>query len=68
MLDKKPPYDVLPVQVELSEIGQASLGLVERVETAIKTKLGASAKITILASKSLPVTEGKTKRVMRTYK
>jgi phenylacetate-CoA ligase len=54
--------------VELSEIGQASLGLVERVETAIKTKLGASAKITILASKSLPVTEGKTKRVMRTYK
>ena len=68
VLDKKPPYDILPVQVELSEIGQASLGLVERVETAIKTKLGASAKITILASKSLPVTEGKTKRVMRTYK
>ena len=67
VLDKKPPYHFLPVHVELSDTGQASPGLVEHIETAIKSKLGASAKITILASKSFPVTEGKTKRVMRTY-
>ena len=37
------------------------------VEKAMKQKLGATARVTVLPPKSLPVTEGKTKRVIRTY-
>ncbi|MEH6442503.1 MAG: hypothetical protein V7784_01275 [Oceanospirillaceae bacterium] len=67
VLDKQPPYDYLPVQVELAPFGQACENLAAIIEAAIKTKLGASAQITILPPNSFPVTEGKTKRVVRTY-
>jgi phenylacetate-CoA ligase len=37
------------------------------IETAIKRNLGASARVTLLPHGSLPVTEGKTARVIRSY-
>ena len=65
VLDQNPPYDVLPVQVELAPGREAADGLAGSVEQAIKSKLGASARVTLLPAASLPVTEGKTRRVVR---
>ncbi len=67
ILEAPPPYDVLPVQVELAKGQQATSQLSETIEQNIKKKLGASAKIILLPFGSLPVTEGKTKRVVRSY-
>ena len=67
VLDRPPPYDFLPVQVELAkgQVGGNDIGAA--VEMAIKSKLGATAHVSILPAASLPVTEGKTIRVVRTY-
>jgi phenylacetate-CoA ligase len=67
ILDRKPPYDFLPVQVELAKGRNESDGLSRRIAEMIKTKLGAKSEVTVLRAGSLPVTEGKTKRVLRTY-
>ncbi len=67
VLDTKPPYDVLPVEVELADGQGSGEGIGAAVEKAMKQKLGATARVTVLPPKSLPVTEGKTKRVIRTY-
>jgi phenylacetate-CoA ligase len=66
--DQRPPYDFLPVQVELAKGQGRAPGLASRVERAIKSKLGATARVTVLPAASFPVTEGKTKRVLRTHK
>ena len=67
ILDHQPPYDFLPVHVELAKGQTASDGLASHIEQAIKSKLGATAHVTILPQESFPVTEGKTIRVVRTY-
>ncbi len=67
VLDQSPPYDFLPVQVELAKGRSAGEGLADRLERAIKSKLGATARIAVLPAASFPVTEGKTKRVVRTH-
>jgi phenylacetate-CoA ligase len=67
VLDTPPPFDVLPVEVELAAGASGGDGLGQAVEQAIKQTLGATARVTVLAHGSLPVTEGKTKRVIRTY-
>mgnify|MGYP001599264518 CR=1 FL=1 len=66
VLDGPPPYDVLPVQVELAANATAASGLAAAVEGAIKAALGATARVSVLPHGSFPVTEGKTRRVMRT--
>jgi phenylacetate-CoA ligase len=69
VLDKGPPYDFLPLQVELakgqgaSDSARKSLGA--DVAGAIKKKLGASARVVVLPPGSFPVTAGKTRRVVR---
>ncbi len=67
VLPGPPPYDVLPVQVEQAAgaAAEPGPGLAARVEAAIKTQLGASARVTVLPPGSLPLTEGKTRRVIR---
>lgn len=66
-LDSPPPHDVLPVQAELAK-GRGDDGtLVARLEAAIKNRLGATARVTIVPAGSFPVTEGKTRRVIRNY-
>ncbi len=67
VLDQRPPHDFLPVRVELAKGQRAGAGLGGRIERAIKSKLGAKAVVTVLASGSFPVTEGKTSRVSRPY-
>ncbi|WNJ99736.1 hypothetical protein L2D14_17975 [Thalassospiraceae bacterium LMO-JJ14] len=67
VLDTPPPYDVLPVNVELAKGKQGGAGLAHSVEAAIKSALGATARVEVLAPNSLDITEGKTKRVVRNY-
>jgi len=67
ILDQPPPYNFLTVQVELAkgQTGGDEIGAF--VEQAIKSKLGATARVSVLPAASFPVTEGKTKRVVRAY-
>ena len=67
VLDAPPPYHVLPVQAELAK-GQVDDGtLAQRLEAALKSELGASGRVTIVPNGTFPVTEGKTRRVIRSY-
>ncbi len=67
VLDQKPPHDYLPVQVELAEGASADTGLAAALEQTIKAKIRVTARIEILPHGAFPVTQGKTRRVMRTY-
>lgn len=62
-----PPHDVLPVEAELADGCAAEDALARRLEAEIKRELGVTARVTLLAPASLPRTEGKTRRVVRTH-
>ena len=70
-LDTRPPYDYLPLAVELSANvtadTSADVGLAELVERAIKKNLGAAARVSLQPAGSFELTEGKTRRVLRNY-
>ena len=65
VLDHPPPYNHLPVQVELAHGYVINDELASKVAARLKQNLGASAHVSLLAAGSLPATEGKTKRVIR---
>ena len=65
-LDRRPPYDRLPVAVELARAPAAD-GLAQAIETAVKRALGVSARVTLLPAGSYELSEGKTRRVLRNY-
>jgi len=67
VLDTPPPHHVLPVQAELARNQIDNGTLAHRLEQDFKAKLGATIRATILQPGTLPVTEGKTKRVIRSY-
>ncbi len=67
VLDSKPPHDVLPLQVELAKEHDPADDLAARVAAKIKSSLGTTALVTIVAAGTFPVTAGKTARVLRTY-
>ncbi len=67
ILDQPPPYDVLPVHVELASGIERSTGLSEQIERKFKKALGVTTKLTLLPKGSFEVTEGKTRRVLRSY-
>jgi phenylacetate-CoA ligase len=67
VLQKKPPYDVLPISVELAAIDQPVDELAGNIEHALKKALGASCKLKLLPANSFELSEGKTRRVERTY-
>ncbi len=67
VLNSPPPYDFLPVEVELARNAGAVEGLGEAVAAAIKGRLGATARVSVLDNGSFPATEGKTRRVLRRY-
>ncbi len=67
VLDHAPPYDFLPLQVELAKGQNVTRKLAGKVEQAIKTRLGASAKVSVLPAASFAGTPGKTPRVVRRY-
>lgn len=65
ILDGPPPYDYLPVEVELAEGSAHPQGFAQVLESALKRELGATARIHVLPPHALPRTEGKTRRVFR---
>lgn len=67
VLDTPPPHDVLPVQVEIAAGAEDDGTLAHRVAAALKSQLGATASVSVLPAGHFPVTEGKTRRVIRSY-
>ena len=65
VLDGPPPYDYLPVEVELTEGAAHPQDFDQVIEAAIKRELGATARVRVLPPLALPRTEGKTRRVVR---
>lgn len=66
-LSHPPPYDVLPVEVELAPESGEAPQLSEHIERDIKRRIGVTARVTVLPPDSLPRTEGKTRHVIREY-
>jgi phenylacetate-CoA ligase len=66
ILDSPPPYDALPLEVELAD-GARREGLAAALEARIKRDLGSTAKVTLVEPMSLPRSEGKTRRVVRQF-
>lgn len=67
VLNHPPPYDYLPLEVELAVAFDAPGGLANRLENEIKQKVGISSRVKLLEPASLPRSEGKTRRVIREY-
>ncbi len=67
VLETKPPFDLLPLQVELAKGRIERDNLAERVTRAFKSSLGATASVRVVAAGTFPLTEGKTRRVVRTH-
>jgi phenylacetate-CoA ligase len=65
VLDGPPPFDTLPVQVELAKDVAVSPDLAGHIEQAFKRSLGATTRIVLKPHGYFPATEGKTKRVIR---
>ncbi|OAN79183.1 CoF synthetase [Jannaschia sp. EhC01] len=66
-LDAPPPHDRLPVIAEVAEGREAAHDLADQVAARIKQRLGAKAQVTLVPHGTFPLTEGKTKRVIRGY-
>lgn len=66
-LNQPPPYDHLALSVELADGLEEQSGLVNKLEKRIKQKIGVSAKVKVLPPMSLPRTEGKTRRIIKTF-
>ena len=68
VLDTPPPYDLLPVHAELAEgIQDDDNTLSLRLEKRFKQELGATIRVKTVPYGTFPRTEGKTKRVIRSY-
>ena len=67
VLDTPPPHDILPVHAEVAKGVAITDALGERIEREFKRSLGATARVTLHPHGSFEVTEGKTRRVIRSY-
>ncbi len=67
ILETPPPFDFLPVMVELAKGRQDDGALSARIEASVKQDLGATAKVRIVPHGTFGTTEGKTRRVERRY-
>lgn len=67
ILDQPPPFDVLPLTCELARGVANEPALARKIEADLKRNLGATARVTLVPHGTFPVTEGKTKRVIRSY-
>ncbi|MBN2905105.1 MAG: AMP-binding protein [Rhodobacteraceae bacterium] len=64
-LTTPPPHDTLPVIAELAPGVDPAPDLAGRIAAAIKSRLGATADVTLHPAGSFPRTQGKTRRVIR---
>ena len=68
VLDTPPPHDRLPLRVERRAGAPDDPTLASRIAAALKRDLGATATVEVLPPGSFPVTDGKTARVIRSYR
>lgn len=68
VLDTPPPHDRLPLRVERRAGAPDDPALASRIAAALKRDLGATVTVEVLPPGSFPVTEGKTARVIRSYR
>jgi phenylacetate-CoA ligase len=68
VLDTPPPHDRLPLSVERSAGAPDDPTLASRIAAALKRDLGATATVEVMPPGSFPVTDGKTARVIRSYR
>ena len=66
-LTHPPPYDYLPIKVELAHEMEGQSELATELEQHIKQQIGVSAKVNLLPPLSLPRTEGKTRRIVKSF-
>ncbi|MEJ2177796.1 MAG: hypothetical protein P8Y12_07560 [Gammaproteobacteria bacterium] len=66
-LDQPPPYDFLPLEVELANMTGDSEKLEAGLKNQITQQIGVSARVRVLPPMSLPRTAGKTKRVVKSF-
>ncbi|NIQ12584.1 hypothetical protein GWN42_27990 [candidate division KSB1 bacterium] len=67
MLNSKPPYDRLEIEVEQAHKHTNPTSLAAEIEGAIKKHIGVTANVSLLAPNTFPKTEGKTKRVRKNF-
>ena len=67
VLNSKPPYDRLEIEVEQAHKHANPTSLAAEIEGAIKKHIGVTANVSLLAPNSFPKTEGKTKRVRKNF-
>ena len=61
------PYDALPLVVELVDAADTRGDLGSAVALAVKRRLGVSARVDVVGARTLPRTDGKTRRVVRAH-
>lgn len=67
VLNSKPPYDRLELEVELAHEHSNPAALVAEMKDAIKKHIGVTANVRLMAPNTFPKTEGKTKRVRKNF-
>jgi phenylacetate-CoA ligase len=67
-LETPPPFDRLPVQAEMVSGRSPDPDLAQNIAAALRTAIRASAEITLLPHGTLPLSEGKSRRVLRSYR
>ena len=67
VLNSKPPYDRLELEVEQVREHTNPMSLVAEIEGGIKKHIGVTTNVSLLAPNTFPKTEGKTKRVRKNF-
>jgi phenylacetate-CoA ligase len=67
VLNSKPPYDRLELEVELAREHHNPRSLMAEIKDSIKKHIGVTANVSLLAPNTFPKTEGKTKRVRKNF-
>jgi phenylacetate-CoA ligase len=67
-LKTPPPFDRLPVEAELALGHPADPELAQEIAETLRTAIRASAEINLLDHGTLPLSEGKSRRVVRSYR
>jgi phenylacetate-CoA ligase len=67
-LETPPPFDRLPVQAEMVSGRSPDPDLAQNIAAALRTAIRASAEITLLPHGTLPLSQGKSRRVLRSYR
>ena len=65
LLDGSPPFDRLPLEAELAPGREETPELAAEIATAVREATRASADVRLLAAGTLPLSDGKTRRVVR---